>query len=88
VLNAPFDDCDQTKFCRLDEPGLEAIGLSCTGPSAPVQRRWRPTSLQITVRHYRCADCAHVWRQDTTKAAEPRATLSRRALRRSLEALA
>ena len=48
---------------------------------------WRPTTLQITVRRYRCADCAHVWRQDTTKAAEPMAKLSRRALRWALEAL-
>ncbi len=48
---------------------------------------WRPTSLHITVRRYRCDDCAHVWRQDTTAAAEPKAKLSRRALRWSLEAL-
>ena len=26
VLNATFDDCDLTKFCRLDELGLEATG--------------------------------------------------------------
>jgi transposase len=43
--------------------------------------------LQVTVRRYRCADCAHVWRQDTTAAAEPRARLSRRALRWALEGL-
>lgn len=48
---------------------------------------WRPTTLHVTVRRYRCADCAHVWRQDTTKAAEPKAKLSRRALRWALEAL-
>ena len=28
-------------------------------------------------RRYRCAECAHVWRQDTTAAAEPRARISR-----------
>jgi len=39
------------------------------------------------VRRYRCSGCGHVWRQDTTKAAEPRARLSRRALRWALEAL-
>lgn len=48
---------------------------------------WRPTTLQITVRRYRCAACAHVWRQDTTKAAQPRAKLSRRGLRWALEGL-
>ena len=39
------------------------------------------------MRRYRCASCAHVWRQDTSKAAESRAKLSRRALRWALEAL-
>ena len=48
---------------------------------------WRPTTLRITVRRYRCADCAHVWRQDTTAAAEPKSKISRRALRWALEAL-
>ena len=39
---------------------------------------WRPTTLMVTVRRYRCIGCGHVWRQDTTKAADPRAKLSRR----------
>ena len=43
--------------------------------------------MLVTVRRYRCASCAHVWRQDTSKAAEPRAKLSRRALQWALEAL-
>nr|WP_205805026.1 ISL3 family transposase [Micrococcus luteus] len=118
VLNATFDDCDLTKFCRLDELGLQATGqrvepgravLACRvvepddwchrcgsqgTPRDTVIRRlaheplgWRPTTLHVTVRRYRCADCAHVWRQDTTAAAEPKAKLSRRALRWALEAL-
>lgn len=45
---------------------------------------WRPTVLEVTVRRYKCEDCGHVWRQDTTAAAEPRAKLSRRALRWAL----
>ncbi|MBG6192488.1 transposase [Arthrobacter sp. CAN_A212] len=45
---------------------------------------WRPTTLLIRVRRYRCTGCAHVWRQDTAKAAEPRAKLSRRGLRWAL----
>ena len=48
---------------------------------------WRPTRLMVTLRRYRCSDCAHVWRQDMTRAAEPRAKLSRSALRWGLEAI-
>ncbi|SPD87434.1 protein of unknown function [Micropruina glycogenica] len=48
---------------------------------------WRPTVLEVTIRRYRCTGCGHVWRQDTTRAAEPRARLSRRALRWALEGL-
>ena len=48
---------------------------------------WRPTTLLVTVRRYRCHRCRHVWRQDTSKAAEPRAKLSRRALGWALEAI-
>ena len=33
--------------------------------------------MLVTVRRYRCTGCGHVWRQDTSKAAEPRAKLSR-----------
>ena len=42
---------------------------------------WRPTTLLITVRRYRCTGCGHVWRQDTTTAAPPRAKISRAGLR-------
>ena len=38
---------------------------------------WRPTTLLVTVCRYRCSGCFHVWRQDTSKAAEPRAKLTR-----------
>ena len=48
---------------------------------------WRPTTLLITIRRYRCTGCGHVWRQDTSRAAEPRAKLSRRALRWALEGI-
>ena len=30
---------------------------------------WLPTVLQVRVRRYRCRECGHVWRQDTSKAA-------------------
>ncbi|WP_346619007.1 ISL3 family transposase [Blastococcus montanus] len=48
---------------------------------------WRPTTLLVTVRRYQCTGCGHVWRQDTSRAAEPRARLSRSALRWALEGL-
>ena len=45
---------------------------------------WRPTTLLITITRFRCQ---HVWRQDTSRAAQPRAVLSRRALDWALEAI-
>ena len=48
---------------------------------------WRPTTLLVRIRRYYCTECGHVWRQDTTKAAEPRAKLSRRGLRWALEGI-
>ena len=48
---------------------------------------WRPTTLVVTIRRYRCSECGHVWREDTSRAAEPRAKLSRRGLRWALEAI-
>ena len=37
---------------------------------------WHPTILHVSVRRYRCQECAHVWRQDMSQAADPRAKLS------------
>jgi transposase len=48
---------------------------------------WRPTTLVVALRRYACTGCGHVWRQDMTAAAEPRAKLSRRALGWALHAL-
>ena len=48
---------------------------------------WRPTILHVRLRRYRCIECGRVWRQDLTAAAEPRAKLSRAALRWGLEGL-
>ena len=45
---------------------------------------WRPTILHVSVRRYRCKTCAHVWRQDMSQAAAPRAKLSRAAVRWAL----
>jgi len=41
----------------------------------------------VTIRRYRCTGCGHVWRQDTSRAAEPRARLSRRGLAWALEGI-
>jgi len=81
--------------CRVVEPDHWCRRCGCQGaPRDTVLRRlahepfgWRPTTLLITVRRYRCTGCGHVWRQDTSKAAEPRAKLSRRGLRWALEAI-
>ena len=81
--------------CRVVEPDQWCRRCGCEGtPRDPVIRRlaheplgWRPTTLEVVVRRYRCTGCGHVWRQDTTSAAEPRAKLSRRGLRWALEAI-
>lgn len=75
--------------CRVVEPDDWCRRCGCQGtPRGTVVRRlahapfgWRPTTLVVTVRRYRCAGCGHVWRQDTTAAAEPRAKISRAGLR-------
>jgi transposase len=81
--------------CRVVEPDHWCRRCGCEGvPRDSVVRRlahepfgWRPTTLLVTVRRYRCTGCGHVWRQDTSKVAEPRAKLSRQALRWALEAI-
>ena len=78
--------------CRVLEPDAWCRRCGCEGtPRDTVVRElaheplgWRPTTLAVTVRRYRCTGCTHVWRQDTTAAAEPRAKLSRRGLRWAL----
>ncbi|SHN89049.1 Transposase [Geodermatophilus obscurus] len=78
--------------CRVVEPDRWCRRCGCEGaPRDTVTRRlaheplgWRPTTLLVTVRRYRCAECGHVWRQDTGKAAAPRAKLSRAGLRWAL----
>jgi transposase len=81
--------------CRVVEPDRWCRRCGCEGvPRDTVVRRlaheplgWRPTVLEVSVRRYRCTGSGHVWRQDTTQAAEPRAKLSRRGLRWALEGL-
>jgi transposase len=69
--------------CRVLEPDNWCHGCGQQGASrgtvirrlAHVPLGWRPTTLQVRVRRYRCPDCRSVWRQDTSTAAEPRAVL-------------
>jgi transposase len=78
--------------CRVVEPDDWCRRCGCQGvPRDTVTRElahepfgWRPTTLLVTVRRYRCTECAHVWRQDTTAAAQPRAKISRTGLRWAL----
>ncbi|MGO1325928.1 MAG: ISL3 family transposase [Brevibacterium aurantiacum] len=81
--------------CRVVEADNWCRRCGCEGTARDTVTRelaheplgWRPTTLLVTVRRYRCTGCGHVWRQDTTAAAEPRAKLSRRGLRWALEGI-
>ncbi len=81
--------------CRVVEPDQWCRRCGSEGSARDtVTRRlaheplgWRPTTLEVIIRRYRCAGCGHVWRQDTSQAAEPRAKLSRRGLRWALEGI-
>ena len=66
------------------------MGATCLTPDDSVTRRlahepfgWRPPTLLVTVRRYRCTGCGHVWRQDTSRAATPRIVKSRQKLPRA-----
>lgn len=74
---------DDDAFCR--QCGAEAT------PRGTVIRRlaheplgWRPTTLLVRVRRFRCEACRRVWRQDIRAAAARRAKLSRAAVRWAL----
>ncbi|MDK9322829.1 ISL3-like element ISPfr4 family transposase [Propionibacterium freudenreichii] len=81
--------------CRVVDDDRWCRGCGCEGsPRDSVTRElahapqgWRPTTLVVTVRRYRCTGCTRVWRQDTSAAAEPRAKLSRAGLRWALEGI-
>ncbi len=81
--------------CRVVEPDEWCRRCGCQGTAVGTVIRklaheplgWRPTILEVTIRRYRCSGCGHVWRQDTSRAAEPRAKLSRRGLRWALEGI-
>ena len=86
---------DRAVLACVVEPDRWCRRCGCEGVArGTVKRRlaheplgWRPTVLEVAVRRYRCSGCGHVWRQDTSRAAEPRAKLSRRGLRWALEGI-
>ena len=73
--NTTFDRPDLSAFTRLDDLGLELTG----------QRMWsdhavlacRIAGADRWCRRCGCQECAHVWRQDMSQVAGPRAKLSR-----------
>ncbi|MCH6471547.1 ISL3 family transposase [Sinomonas terrae] len=81
--------------CRVVEPDEWCHSCGAQGIArGTVTRRlahepfgWRPTTLLVRVRRYKCTGCGRVWRQDIAKAAEPRAKISRAGLRWALEGI-
>ena len=79
--------------CRIVEPDDFCQTCGAEGvPRGTVSRRLahepfghRPTTLLVRVRRYRCSGCGRFWKQDATRAAEPRARVSRGGIRWGLE---
>ena len=81
--------------CRLTEPdpwcrkcGAEGVARdSVTRRLAHEPFGHRPTTLMVRVRRYRCDHCRRTWRQDMTRAAAPRAKISRGGLAWALKGI-
>jgi len=81
--------------CRVLQPDDWCQRCGCQGQARDTVVRqlaheplgWRPMTLLVRVRRYACTGCGRVWRQDTSKAAHPRAKLSRRGLAWALEGI-
>lgn len=66
---------EDDRWCR--KCGVEGVVPdTVTRPLAHEPFGHRPTTLLVRVRRYSCANCQRTWRQDTTKAAAPRAKIS------------
>ena len=78
--------------CRITGEDRWCRRCGCQGISRDTMVRrlahepcgWHPTIVHVSVRRYRCPECAHVWRQDMSQSADPRAKLSRAAVRWAL----
>lgn len=67
---------------------LRGHGLGQRGPGVGARTvRVATHHVSVTVRRYRCRGCGHVWRQDTSKAADARAKVSRAGLAWALTGL-
>ena len=70
--------------------GVDAAGVQGEVRDTVIRRPahepygWRPTIVHVSVRRYRCQECAHASRQDMSQAAQPRAMLTRAAVRWAL----
>lgn len=84
VLACRVVDCDECCH-RCGERGVARDTVTRRLAHEPLG--WRPTTLLVTIRRYRCPGCGHVWRQDTSRAAEPRARISRAGLRWALQGI-
>jgi transposase len=79
--------------CRVAEPDPWCRNCGVEGvPRDTVTRRLahepfghRPTTLLVRVRRYRCSECGRTWREDTNRAAAPRAKISRSGVSWALE---
>ena len=68
--------------------GCESVPRNRVTPeSAHEPLGLRLTRLLLTLRRFRCSGCGQVWRQDLSKAAEPRATSTRGGLGWALSAI-
>ena len=88
VTGQQIHDDHAVLACRVLEPDDWCHECGARGaPRDTVLRQlahvplgWRPTILAVRVRRYRCTGCGHVWRQDISAAAAPRAKMSRHAV--------
>ena len=84
-----------TLECQIVEPDNWCHRCGCEGihydtvsralAHAPIG--WTSVKLLVRVRRYRCVGCGHVWRQESTLAATPRAKISRAGLQWGLAGL-
>ena len=78
--------------CRITGEDRWCRRCGCQGISRDTMVRrlahescgWRSTIVHVSVRCYRCPECAHVWRQDMSQTADPRAKFSRAVVRWAL----
>ena len=77
----------------LEDPFCKVCGAQGAARGTVARRlahvpvAWRPTGPVVRVRRFACRHCRRVWRQDTNRLAEPRARLTRSAVKWGLRAL-